>query len=143
MLAAAERGSHALWPAAVPLGFVRVPDGGRRPRTRQAGIALATGFAALCVLLVGAVATNAAGHAGASAQLVAAMSGAEQAAVPPVVRQSPDPVSARQQPASPAAVPSVFLLFAAASSWLIRHCGRLSIHRPIAVTRPGRGPPII
>lgn len=141
MPAAAERSSCALWPAAGPPGFVLVPAGGRRPRPRQAVIALATGFAALCVLLVGLVATGAAGHAGSSARLVAAMSGPELEAVPPVVLQPLAQGSAHEQPVSVAAVPSVFLLFAFACSWLMRQRGQLPIHRRIAVSRPGRGPP--
>jgi hypothetical protein len=141
MPAAAERSSCALWPAIVPLGFVLVPDGGRRSRPRRAVIALATGFAALCVLLVGVVATSAAGHADSSARLVAAMSGPELEAVPPAVLQSLAPGSAHQQPVSPAAVPSVFLLFAVACNWLIRQRGQRPIHRRIAVSRAGRGPP--
>ena len=144
MPTAAERGRYALWPAAVPLGLIRVPDGDRRPRSSQAVIALATGFAALCMLLVGvAAASAAAGHAGNSVRLVAATSGLEQAAMPAAVRQLLDPGTAHQQPAPLAAVPSVFLLFAAVSSWLIRPRGQRSIHRRIAVTRPGRGPPNI
>lgn len=142
MPTATERSSHALWPAAVPLDFIRVPDGDRRPRSSQAVIALATGFAALCMLLVGLVATSAAaGHAGTSLQLIAATSGLEQEAMPPAIRQSLDPGPAHQQPTSLAAVPSVFLLFAAVSSWLIRQRGQRSIPRRIAVARPGRGPP--
>jgi len=143
MPTAAERGRYALWPAAVPLGSIRVPDGDRRPRSSQAVIALATGFAALCMLLVGiAAASAAAGHVGTtSVRLVAATSGPEQAAMPPSIRHSLDPGPARQQPAFLAAVPSVFLLFPAVSSWLIRQRGQRSIHRRIAVTRPGRGPP--
>lgn len=141
MPAAAERGNYALWPAAAPPGFVLVPDGGRRPRPRQAVIALATGFATLCVLLVGLVATSAAGHAGSSARLVAAMSGPEQEAVAPVALQSLAPGLAHEQPVSLAAVPSAFLLCAVACSWLIRQRGQLPIHSRIAVSRPGRGPP--
>jgi hypothetical protein len=140
MPANAERSRCALSPAAVPTRFVLASGRGRRPRPRQAVIALATGLAALCVLLVGVLATSAAGHAGSSAQLVAAMTGPEQEAVLPVVLPSLQP-GAAQQPVALAAVPSVFLLLAVAYIWLIRQRGQLSISRCIASSRPGRGPP--
>jgi hypothetical protein len=113
----------------------------RRPRRKLAVIALATGFAALCVLLVGVVATNAANHAGSSARWVATMPGPELRAVPPVVLQSLDPGAVHPQPVSLAAVPPVLVLFAVACSWLTCQRGQLSVRKRIAVSRPGRSPP--
>jgi hypothetical protein len=141
MPATAERSSRALSPAAVPARFAQVLGSGRRPRPRQAVIALATGLTALVMLLVGVLATSAAGHAGSSTRLVAAITGPEQEAVLPVALPSLDPGSTHQHPVSLTAVPSVCLLLAVTYIWIIRQRGQLSICRRIAVSRPGRGPP--